>query len=104
MVGTKKQWRIRGYDSTTPIYERRVDSGQLTERQLRALLMALTAKAGLTFDEIVGAYATRRSKIANDFLHVHRDGPFPRFMCGDNPYFIADIVDADDQGGIRARI
>jgi len=95
MAGTKRQWRIRGYDSTTLIYDRRVDSGQLTEGQLTALLMSLTAKAGLSFDEIVGAYLKRGTIGANHFLEVQRDGPFPRFMCGHNPYFIADIVERD---------
>jgi hypothetical protein len=54
--------------------------------------MILTAKAGLSFDEIVGACAKRRTKIANEHLQVQRDGPYPVFMCGSNPHFIASIL------------
>jgi hypothetical protein len=56
------------------------------------LLKALAAKAGLGFDEIVGAYAKRRTKIANNLLEVQREGPHAIFMCGSNPHFIASIV------------
>jgi hypothetical protein len=87
----KLHWLIRGFDSTTKIYERRVDAGQITEIQVKALLRALTAKAGLSNDEIVGAYASRRTKIANDLLRVERDGPQAIFSCGTNPYFVASI-------------
>jgi hypothetical protein len=88
---SKPYWLIQGYDSTTQIYERKVDAGQISERQMKALLMALAAKAGLSFDEIVGAYATRRTKIANELLQVLKDGPTPTSMCGTNPHFIAWI-------------
>jgi hypothetical protein len=60
----KTHWLIQGYDSQAKIYERRVNIGQLTDKQVAALLMTLVAKAGLTFDEIVGAYAKKRTKIA----------------------------------------
>ena len=85
---TGSYWLIEGFDGTSKIYERKARVGQLTIDQAKDLLRALTAKAGLTFDEMVGAYATRRTRIANDHLHVHRDGPFPVFSCGQNPHFI----------------
>jgi len=94
---SSRYWHIEGYDSLTQIYDRKVKLGYFTERQIQSVLMALAAKAGLSFDEIVGAYATRRSKIANDLLSVHRDGPYPIFLCGGNPHFIARVVDADAQ-------
>lgn len=92
MTKTRTQWLIRGYDGTTTIYEKKVDRGQLSENQVKTLLMILTAKAGLSFDEIVGACAKRRTKIANEHLQVQRDGPYPVFMCGSNPHFIASIL------------
>jgi hypothetical protein len=101
MKETKKQWLIRGYDSAAMIYEKRVAVGQLTEDQVKALLMALAAKAGLTFDEIVGAYAKRRTKIANNLLQVQREGPHTIFMCGSNPHFIASIVFRGSRTPIR---
>lgn len=93
--GKRRYWRIQGHDSTEITYERRIPIGQLSEKQLQELLKALTAKAGLTYDEIVGAYATRRTEIANDLLQVHRDRPNPHFWCGNNPYFDACVVDED---------
>ena len=92
MSKTKQYWLIRGYDSATLIYERKVGAGQMTESQVQALLMALVAKAGLDFDEIVSAYAKKKTKIHTNHLLVHRDGPYPRFCCGTNPHFSAMIV------------
>jgi hypothetical protein len=101
MRQTKRQWLIRGYDSADMIYEKRVDAGQFTEDQIRALLKTLAAKAGLEFDEIVGAYAKRRTRIANNLLQVQREGPHSIFMCGSNPHFIASIVFRDSRKPIR---
>ena len=92
-LSKNRYWRIRGYDSTEPIFQKCIPISQIGEKQLQDLLRALTAKAGLTYDEIVGAYATRRTKIANDLLEVHRDGPYPHFWCGTNPHFDACVVD-----------
>jgi hypothetical protein len=88
-------WLIEGFDSTRKIYERRVDIGQLTTDQVKDLLRALTAKAGLTFDEMVGAYAKRKTQIATDHLEVHREGPYPVFWCGSNPHFIISAYGPD---------
>jgi hypothetical protein len=99
-----KQWLIEGYDGFTLIYERRVDIGQLTQDQVKALLMALTAKAGLTFDEILGAYAKRRTKIANDLLQVHREGPYTIFTCGVGPHFRASVVLRGSRKSIRPEL
>ena len=92
-------WLIQGYDSQTKIYERRISIGQLTEKQVEALLKALVSKAGLTFNDIVGAFVKKRTRIANQLLAVNRDGPGPRFMCGGNPFFTARTV--SDRGGGR---
>ncbi len=67
---TQRHWVIRGFDGHTKIYERTIGLGQLSEKQVEAVLKALAAKAGLEFDETVGAYATRGTRIANDLLHV----------------------------------
>ena len=90
-MANKLYWMIRGFDSTKPIFEERVGLGQFTEQQIQRVLQALTAKAGLRFTEIVGAYARRRSKIANKLLEVHRDGL--TYLCGTNPHFVASVVD-----------
>lgn len=90
---TKLYWLIRGYDSSTLMFERVVDLGQFTENQMTHLLQALVSKAGLSYDEIVGAYAKRETKIANNHLVVHKDFAYPTFMCGSNPYFVASVTD-----------
>ena len=88
-------WLIEGYDGAKKIYERRVDYGQLTTDQAKALIRALTAKAGLTFDEIVGAYAKKRTQIATAHLDIHKDGPFPVFWCGNQPHFVISARNGD---------
>jgi hypothetical protein len=89
----KRYWLIRGHDGFKPTFEMKVCVDQFTEGQLRNLLKALAAKACLTETEIVGAYAKRKTTIANDLLAVQKDGPYPDFSCGTNPYFTAMIVD-----------
>jgi hypothetical protein len=84
-------WLIRGHDGFKTIFEMKVSVGQFTRDQLHQLLKALAAKAGLTDTEIVGAYAKRRTKIANDLLKVHDD--FPTYMCGCGQTFTATVVD-----------
>jgi hypothetical protein len=87
------QWRIQGFDSTTKIFETKASLGQFTHDGIKSLLKTLAAKHGLRDTEIVGAYAKRGTKIANDFLSVRRDGPQPTFKCGLNPHFIASLID-----------
>jgi len=87
-----KVWKIQGYDGQTKIYDIEVKEGLFTENKIQELLKILVAKTSLEFDEIVGAYARKRSKISNDLLLVKRDGSKPIFNCGENPYFTARIV------------
>jgi hypothetical protein len=89
MGPSKQSWTIRGYDSSKTIYEKEVDRGQLTDVQVEALLKALVATCALTFDEIVGAYARKRTKISNDLLVVQRSSNGREISCGTNPHFIA---------------
>lgn len=86
-------WRIRGYDSLTEIFGITVECGQFSDDQIQHLLKALTAKAGLEYRDIVGAYARRRTKIANESLAVHNDCEYSTYSCGENPHFAAAVVD-----------
>ena len=95
MMLTKRFWRIRGYDGVKTIFEVKVGLGQFTDGQIQHLLRALAAKEGLTFGEIVGAYAKRGTKISNDLLTVHRDMKYPTFMCGLDTVFTASVVNED---------
>ncbi len=99
-MSAKLCWLIRGYDSSVPIYETRIDVGQITENQIKALLMALAAKAGLTYDEIVGAYAKKRTRIHNELLCVKKDGQHPTFTCGTNPHFVAANAEGNPDGTV----
>jgi len=89
----KRYWLIRGHDGSKTIFEKQVGLGQFSEEQIKHLLRALTAKAGLTFGEIVGAYARRRTTISNQLLAVHKDFNYPTYMCGSDPLFTASVVD-----------
>jgi len=95
----KRYWLIQGHNGSKTIFKTKVGIGQFTDDQIPNLLKALTAKMGLTCEEIVGAYAKRGAKIANDHLIVHHD--FPTYMCGSNPVFTASIV--DDGGKIISK-
>jgi len=88
-----KFWKIEGYDGLTKIYEKEMKIGCYSEKQIRAVLQSLVAKAGMDFDEIVGAYAKRRTRIANNLLHVHKDHRNYHFMCGVNPHFSARVIE-----------
>ena len=87
-----RQWHIVGWDGTKKIFETHVPLGCFSENQIQRLLMCLAAKSGLTFEEIVGAYSRRRTKLANDLLHCHKDGLGPAYNCGTNPHFTARVV------------
>lgn len=93
---SQRYWHIEGYDSTTKIFDKKIKAGYFTENQIKSLLMALTARAGLNFNEIVGAYSKKKTRISNDLLSVHKCGPYPEYMCGDNPHFIAKLVVDND--------
>ena len=88
---TGASWIVRGYDGTNLIYERAIPCALYTKNQIQLLLQALTAKAGLSNDEIVGAYARKRSKLRNGHLEVQQNGPSGGLMCGSNPHFVAFI-------------
>ncbi len=82
-------WRIRDDDG----FDMTVGFGQFTGEQIKHLLRALTAKGNLDKREIVGAYAKRKTKIANGLLEVQRDSRYPTYRCGGGPVFTASVVD-----------
>jgi hypothetical protein len=85
------RWLIHGYDSHKKIFETKLSTNKLSVNQAEALLKTLAAKAGLTFDEIVGAYMKRKTKGSNVHLAIQRDVANYSIMCGNNPHFIAKI-------------
>jgi hypothetical protein len=93
----RRYWRIVGYDSTQRIFKTRVELGQFTDSQIKEVLRALVAKAGLTNEEMVGAYARRGTKIANSLLSVRYDFWHRTYECGDTVNFAASVVDASNK-------
>lgn len=88
-----RYWLIEGYDSMEKIYEKKIKAGIFSEKQLEDLIKALVATAGLNFDEIVGAYAKKNSRVRNELLSVQKSSKPYTITCGSNPHFIARIVD-----------
>lgn len=87
----KFEWLIRGYNSTTLIFETRLSAGLVGTHKVEALLQTLTAKAGLTMDEIVSSFVKRGTKGSNQYLKIHRDPQHHQITCGSNPHFIAHL-------------
>ena len=87
MARIRRYWVIEGFESGKRIYQCEIPAGSIPN--IKELMRCLAAKAGLTFDEIVGAHGKRRTHIHNSLLEVTRDGPLLRYSCGENPYFTA---------------
>lgn len=92
-----RYWRIQGYDGLDKIYQEDVSTGLFTENQLKILLQTLVAKSALDHSEIIGALARRRTKRANNLLVVRHEKPFPKYSCGENPYFTATVIKSDKE-------
>ena len=90
----KTYWRIVGYDSTKKIFESEIPIGFFTDKQMRNVLRVLTAKAGLTYDEILDSYVGRNTKRYRSLLEVQvpTNPPFS-LMCGSNPHFVATVIE-----------
>lgn len=89
----KKYWRIKGYDSLNLIFEKTIPVGCITSSQLMELLKCLAAKEGLSYNEIIGGYVKRKTRLANVHLDVHKETMYPAYMCGAEPHFVAFVVD-----------
>lgn len=93
---SQRYWKIEGFDGTEKIFEKKVRVWAFSENQIQAALKALVARSGLEFDEILGGYARKGAKEENELLIVHREREGPMLSCGDNPHFIATVVDESD--------
>jgi hypothetical protein len=94
----KRCWRIRGYDSLTPIFDQSIPVGQMTENNMKELLRALVAK-DLLPHELLGAYAKRGTKLYVGFLEIQKETQYEKrrtlYSCGNNPYYTADVEICD---------
>ena len=89
-----KNWIIESHDGFKVESRNVVKSGYFSESQLKRLLQTLTAQY-LSNDEIIGALAKRRTKIANGLLDVSKERGVPMYSCGENPFFTARIEGYD---------
>jgi hypothetical protein len=96
----KRYWRINGQKKFDTIFDEMIPEGCITERQLKELLKCLSAKAGLTYEEIIGAYVKRKTKRAHMILEVQGNGL--GYFCGNDPAFVATLVDEERNPKIPA--
>ncbi len=95
-ISKNKYWLIEGLESGKVFYSKRVRIGYFSEERIKELLMALAGKAGLEYEEIIGAYAKKNTKISNDLLYVSQCDNKHFYSCGENPYFIAKLISEMD--------
>lgn len=85
-------WRIEGFDGTTKVFETSVPVHRLSKKQAEEVLMRLASRH-LTENEIVDSSLNRRGK-KTALLDIHHDGQSPpNISCGENPHYIARIVE-----------
>jgi hypothetical protein len=89
----KRFWRIRGYKRFDTIVDITIPVGIMTEARVKELLKCFAAKEGLSYEEIVGAYVKRNTRRAHELLEVRKNGPYPEYDCGNDPSFVAIVVD-----------
>jgi hypothetical protein len=90
-----RYWRIIGHEGYNTIFDQTIPAGSLTQSRLEQLLKCMLAKSSLTYDEMLGGFVKRKTKLAHDFLEVRRNGPYQEFYCGGDPMFEAILVDED---------
>jgi hypothetical protein len=90
----KRFWRIHGRRNFETIFDQCVSVGALSDGQLQQLLMCCVAKEALSYEEIIGAYVKRGTRLAHSVLRVQRNGPYQEYYCTiSDVWFDAVIVD-----------
>lgn len=90
-----KYWIIERYESNQLIKEHKIPFGLMTEKQVENLLKTLTAKYSLNDEETINSYLKRNTQRYTGFLEIQRSWPPYEVSCGDNPHFIAKVVDEE---------
>jgi hypothetical protein len=96
----KRYWRILGHSAGETVCDEMVPTGLLSEGQVQMLLKCLVAQT-LSPPEIIGALVKRKTKRANGLLDLIKNGPYPEYMCGSDPWYSATVV---HEGGARVNI
>jgi len=88
----KHAWRIEGFDGTELIFEKDVPLHLLSDRQIEEVLRRLVSRH-LSENDVIGASLNRKTK-RTPFLDVRRSAQPPIMIsCGENPHYIARVVD-----------
>lgn len=91
-------WRIRGYDSSTEIFDELIPVGQITQSNLEELLRSLAGR-NLSERQLVSAYAKPNTKRFNRFLQIRKENDSvhrrTNYYCGHNPHYAAILVSVD---------
>lgn len=92
----KRFWRIGVEEGYETLFCKTIPAGSITDAQLRELLKCLTAKT-MSYEDIVGGYVKRKTKLAHKFLDVRRDGL--GYFCGNgsDPTSIAALLDENEK-------
>ncbi|MFZ3234056.1 MAG: hypothetical protein WA184_01645 [Stellaceae bacterium] len=94
-MAQRHYWRICGHKKFDIFFDQTIPAGCIADDQLKELLKCLTAKATLSYKEIVGAYVKRKTKRAHGLLNVQGDGF--GYFCGNDPSFVAALVDGEQR-------
>ena len=83
------EWIIRGYDSSTKLFELPAP-GNLNEREIEMMLARLAAR-DLTPEEVIDSSKRRNHRGAKSLLEAHTDwrGKAFTISVGENPYYTA---------------
>ena len=93
----KRFWLIRGYRGFDEIFSTQIPVGAMTESQCRELLRCLAAKENLSYEEIVGVYVKKKTRQSHELMAVTKNGPYPEYNCGHDPYFSAIVADENGE-------
>lgn len=89
----KKYWRIRGMRGLEKVSELIIPSGNITDLKLDSLLQTLTAKNGLSDDELASCFYRKNCKHHSSLLSIRYDNKNRTRECGADPYYSASLID-----------
>lgn len=88
-----KYWIVEHYDSTELVSEYKINYGCMTEKQMENLLKTFVVKYSMNDEETINSFVKKNTKAYTGFLEISKSSPPFSISCGDNPYFIARVVE-----------
>ncbi len=93
MEEPKKYWLIRHYEGNSIIAEHKFPFGYMKEGRIKILLQMLTMKYSITDEEAISSFFTKCSNAHSNHLKVNNSIHPYHFSCGENPHFVARVVE-----------